>query len=145
MPQPDGGRIYRCLTEFPGRTPGCVVPLSTLTFELAGGLLWDDVGDWERVTDSVVRLARSGRCDAMPIGLPDLSSHLLANGPNTTLHVTGPDGPLPPMGGRERQTEIEALTGYVRRFAAQGPFWPGDDLTGPPAEPRVMPYRPARP
>ena len=39
VPQPDGGRMYRCLTEFPSRTPGCLVPLSTLTFELDGGLL----------------------------------------------------------------------------------------------------------
>ena len=25
VPQPDGGRMYRCLTEFPSRTPGCLV------------------------------------------------------------------------------------------------------------------------
>jgi hypothetical protein len=31
--------MYRGLTEFPSRTPGCVVPLSTLTFELDGGQL----------------------------------------------------------------------------------------------------------
>ena len=39
VPQPDGDWMYRCLTEFPGRTPGGVVPLSTLTFELDGGRL----------------------------------------------------------------------------------------------------------
>jgi hypothetical protein len=49
VPQPDGGRMYRCLTEFPARTPGCLVPLSTLTFELDGGELWPQVADWERV------------------------------------------------------------------------------------------------
>ena len=26
LPQPDASQIYRCLTEFPGRTPGCLVP-----------------------------------------------------------------------------------------------------------------------
>jgi hypothetical protein len=26
VPQPDGGRMYRCLTEFPGRSDGCIVP-----------------------------------------------------------------------------------------------------------------------
>lgn len=26
VPQPDGGRMYRCLTEFPSRTPGCLGP-----------------------------------------------------------------------------------------------------------------------
>jgi hypothetical protein len=43
VPQPDDGRMYRCLTEFPSRVPGCVVPLSTLTFELDGGSLWPQV------------------------------------------------------------------------------------------------------
>src|SRR5260370_40912427 len=49
VPQPDGSRMYRCLTEFPSRTPGCLVPLSTLTFELDGGLLWPEIADWKRV------------------------------------------------------------------------------------------------
>ena len=57
VPQPDGGRMYRCLTEFPSTTPGCLVPLSTLTFELDGGLLWPEIADWKRVVDAVVRLA----------------------------------------------------------------------------------------
>ena len=26
VPQPDGALMYRCLTEFPARAPGCVVP-----------------------------------------------------------------------------------------------------------------------
>ncbi|HTR92366.1 MAG TPA: hypothetical protein VMI73_11555 [Trebonia sp.] len=37
LPQPDGGRVYRCLTEAPGRTPGCLVALSGLDYELCGG------------------------------------------------------------------------------------------------------------
>lgn len=59
VPQPDGGRMYRCLTEFPGRTPGCLVPLSTLTFELDGGALWHRIGDWERAVEAVVHVARN--------------------------------------------------------------------------------------
>ena len=39
VPQPDGGRIYRCLTEFAISPARLLVPLSTLTFELDGGLL----------------------------------------------------------------------------------------------------------
>ena len=58
VPQPDGGRMYRCLTEFPSRTPGCVVPLSTLTFELDGGRLWPQVADWEAVVAAIVNLTR---------------------------------------------------------------------------------------
>ena len=47
LPQPDAGRVYRCLTEFPGRAPGCLVPLSDLDYELCDGrqrqvLLRDD-------------------------------------------------------------------------------------------------------
>src|SRR5215813_11311398 len=83
VPQPDGGLMYRCLTEFPGRSPGCVVPLSTLTFELDGGRGWEQIGDWERVVRSVVELTRVPLCDAIPLGLPPLAALLLANGPNT--------------------------------------------------------------
>jgi len=43
LPQPDASRIYRCLTEFPDRTPGCLVPLSTLNYELDDGRLWPQV------------------------------------------------------------------------------------------------------
>jgi hypothetical protein len=40
LPQPDAARMYRCLTtEFPGRIPGCTVPLSTLAYELDNGCL----------------------------------------------------------------------------------------------------------
>ncbi|MET7997892.1 hypothetical protein ABZU76_44115 [Amycolatopsis sp. NPDC005232] len=45
VPQPDDGRMYRCLTEAPGRVAGSLVPLCTLTFELAGGQLWPQVAD----------------------------------------------------------------------------------------------------
>ena len=39
LPQPDGGRVYRSLTEAPDRVPGCLVPLSELDYELCGGRL----------------------------------------------------------------------------------------------------------
>src|ERR1700721_1207049 len=45
LPQPEAGRIYRCLTEFPGRTPNCLVPLSTLNYELDDGRLWPRIAD----------------------------------------------------------------------------------------------------
>jgi hypothetical protein len=86
VPQPDGGRMYRCLTEFPSRTPGCLVPLSTLTFELDGVLLWPEIADWKRVVDAVVRLARNKACDAMPLGLPSIAAASLANGPYTKVN-----------------------------------------------------------
>jgi hypothetical protein len=91
IPQPDGGRIYRCLTEFPGRSAGCIVPVSTLTAELNGGLLWPHVADWERVVEAVVRLSRNRSCDAMPLGLPADMAGSLSSGPDTTLTVFYPD------------------------------------------------------
>ena len=84
--------MYRCLTEFPSRTPGCLVPLSTLTFELDGGLLWPEIANWKRVVDAVVRLVQDKACDAMPLGLPSVAAASLANGPYTEVNVYRPDG-----------------------------------------------------
>lgn len=142
VPQPDGGRMYRCLTEFPGRTAGCVVPLSTLTFELGGGQSWPQVADWEQVVNAVVRIARHGACDAMPLGLPQLPTVLLGGGPNTVHELHHPDGSSSQAGPIDRQEHLDELTGHVRRVAAEGAFWPGDDLVAPPNAPATMPYRP---
>ena len=144
VPQPDGGRMYRCLTEFPARTSGCVVPLSTLTFELNGGQLWSQVADWEAVVTALVRLSRDKECDAMPLGLPTAVSALLANGPATTITVYGPDGGRSLVGGRERDEYIRELAEAVRSFTRGGPFFPGGNLTMPPRDPAVMPYLPYR-
>jgi hypothetical protein len=144
VPQPDGGRMYRCLTEFPSRAPGCVVPLSTLTFELDGGSLWPQVADWEAITAAVVALTKDKACDAIPLGLPPVMSALLAGGPATTLTLTGPDGRSTVRGGRERDEHLAELASVVRGFVAQGPFFPGDNLTAPPHIPAVMPHKPYR-
>lgn len=144
VPQPDGGRMYRCLTEFPDRTPGCVVPLSTVTFELDGGHLWPMVADWERVIDAVVHIARHRGCDAMPMGLPHVTAVLVSGGPNTVHELHHPDGSRSQVGPVERQQHLDELTGHVSRFAAEGAFWPGENLVAPPREPRVLPYKPYR-
>lgn len=142
VPQPDGGRMYRCLTEFPSRTPGCLIPLSTLTCELGGGQLWPQVADWEAVVAAIVSLSRAGACDAIPLGLPPAAALLLGAGPATDLTVYRPDRSRSVIGAPERQEYIEELAGAVRSFVAQGPFYPGDNLTPPPAEPAIMPYEP---
>lgn len=141
LPQPDGGLMYRCLTEFPGRFPGCIVPLSTLTYELDGGALWREIGDWERVVMGIVRLSRRRHCDAMLLGLTTKATSLLSNGPFTehTMHYV--DGPVMKYGPVDREAEIATLTGHVRRFVADGPFRAGSDLVAPPTEPRVLPYQ----
>jgi hypothetical protein len=142
VPQPDGGLMYRCLTEFPGRIPGCLVPLSTLTFELDGGRLWPQIGDWEAVVNAVVRVSRHGQCDAMPLGLPAVASVLLANGPTSKTHLIRPNGKGSEAGPEQRQKELDDLSRHVRAFVARGPFWPGDNLVDPPTRPKVMPYQP---
>lgn len=142
--QPDGGLMYRCLTEFPNRRAGSVVPLSTLTYELDGGKLWSQIGDWEQVVACVVHLSRTQQCDAMPLGLPEVAAALLSSGPTTTLHLSLPGGRRSEIGSAERQAQLEEITGYVRRFAHEGAFWPGDDLTAAPDQPAVLPYHPYR-
>lgn len=145
IPQPDGGRIYRCLKEFPGRRNGTLVPLSTLTYELDGGALWPQIGDWERVTDAIVQLSRRGGCDALPICLPQFAAASLAQGPTTTVTVHGPNGAVTHLGERDRQGYLDELTAAVRDMAASGPLWPGDGLVDPPRDPEHLPYRPVRP
>ncbi|WP_219516148.1 hypothetical protein [Nonomuraea ceibae] len=140
LPQPDAGRIYRCLTEFPDRRPGCVVPLSTMTFELDGGRNWPLVGDWEQVVAGLIELARRGRCDAMPLGLPDLAATLLANGPMTRVRFAG--GPL--VDPAERQQCLDELAALVAQASGQAAFWPGDNLVALPQTPAALPYKPYR-
>ncbi|MFI6100148.1 hypothetical protein ACIA8G_31770 [Lentzea sp. NPDC051213] len=128
LPQPDGGRMFRCLTEFPVRTPGCVVPLSTLTFELNGGRWWPEVADWQRVVDAVVHVSRTKGCDALPLGLPAQTAAYLAQGP-----TTGPP---------ERQEALNDITAQVHKLVEDGPLFPGPDLVMPPDTPETLPYRP---
>jgi hypothetical protein len=140
VPQPDGGRMYRCLTEFPGRSTGCIVPASTLTAELDGGLFWPLVADWERVVEAVIHLSRSRSCDAMPLGLPMDMAASLSSGPNTSLTVHYPDR-REILGAEERQAFLRQLEHSLRGAVSQRPFWPGNDLLEPPSEPKVMPYK----
>lgn len=140
---PTVGLMYRCLTEFPHRSPGCVVPLSTLTFELDGGRGWYQIGDWQRVVEVVVELARVKRCDAMHLGLPPMAASLLSQSPHTIHHLHHSDGIRSTVvGPAERQEHLDELTDRVREFVARAPFWPGADLLSPPTHPRTMLYKP---
>lgn len=145
VPQPTGGLMYRCLIEFPVRFPGCVVPLSTLTFELNGGQGWAQIGDWAAVVGAVIQLGRQGLCDAMPLGLPSVAAALLAHGPATELTVSSPNRPPTRVGPADRQYHLGQLTDAVRGYVAQGPLWPGNNLLDPPRQPAVLPYQPYAP
>ena len=134
LPQPDAGRIYRCLTEFPGRTPGCLVPLSTLNYELDNGRLWPQItDDWKAVLGALVALTRTpGRCESMPLAFPETDAALLA---------AGPFAPVPPGLGLPDRDELLAM--LAQDLPGPGrPLWPGDNLVSPPEHPATMPYQP---
>jgi hypothetical protein len=135
LPQPDAGRIYRCLTEFPGRTPGCLVPLSTLNYELDNGRLWPEIADdWRAVLRALVALTRTpDRCESMPLAFPEIEAALLA---------TGPFAPVPPGLGIPERDELLAMLSEDLPGPGRRPLWPGDNLVSPPGEPATMPYQP---
>lgn len=144
VPQPDGGMIYRCLTEYPGRRPDEIIPVSTLTFELDGGRLWPEIGDWAAVTDALVAVARRGGCDAMKLGLPEIPAYLLANGPLTTNFLHHHDGTTERRGPEHRLHELDTLATHLHRFLAERPFWPGNNLVPTPSSSAALPHQPYR-
>lgn len=135
LPQPDAGRIYRCLTEFPGRSPGCLVPLSTLNYELDDGRLWPEVADWKSVVRAVIALTRTPRlCESMPLALLPINAALLA---------AGPFAPVPPgLGIPERSQLLDMISSELPEAIGEPPLWPGDNLIAPPDHPAVLPYQP---
>ena len=143
-PQPDGGMIYRCLTEFPDRHPHQIVPVSTLTYELDGGRLWPQVADWMTVIDALTTLARAGACDALALGLTPLQAFLLAQGPTTDSVLHYIDGTTGHCGPADRRQVLDDLAAHLHRAVAEGPFWPGDHLVPPPSRPAALPYQPCR-
>ena len=80
----------------------------------------------------------------MPLGLPPHVEALLVNGPTSTVQVHRPDGSPLVSGGADRQRYLDELTVGVRSLVADRPFWPGDYLVRPPAQPRTLPYQPYR-
>jgi hypothetical protein len=144
VPQPDGGLMYRCLTEFPGRTPGCLVPLSTLTFELGGGYFWPEIGDWATIVNAVLEVIRRGECSALQLNLPQLIASMLAMGPGSSINPLYPDGHTESFGPSDRQIEPDKLSSQLHDVrAAEGELWSGAPLVEPPGSPRQLPYHPA--
>jgi hypothetical protein len=151
LPQPGAARVYRCLTEFPGRVPGCVVPLSTLTYELDDGRLWPRVADRQAVTDAVVGLALAPAqgqrpCRSLPMSVDHPYDAILAGGPYTAVrhdpacgsyHL---DGPV--LGTSHRQALLNLLADRVAQWAPRPEAWAGGDLIPLPDDPAVMPYQP---
>ncbi|MGW3313715.1 hypothetical protein ACWDG9_44945 [Streptomyces sp. NPDC001073] len=124
--QPDGARIHHVLTQAQARQPGEIVPLSTLTHELDGGARWMEVGDWEAVTENLLQLVRDRDCDALSLGLPELSRALLCAAPHTEVRAVGP------IYGPTDRTEVLVQVGRQLAWAEAGsPLWPGDNLLPP--------------
>ncbi|MFC8428053.1 hypothetical protein [Streptomyces sp. NPDC057253] len=128
--QPDGARIHDRLTK--DRTPGEIIPLSTLTHELDGGAGWPWVGDWETVTTDLLQLVRHGECDALSLGLPEIARALLCAGPDT--HVCAFDaagGQDTTYGPQERAAVLTKIDMFLTSLVAERAFWPGDGLLAP--------------
>jgi hypothetical protein len=149
LPQPGGARIYRCLTEFPGRIPGCVVPLSTLAYELDNGRLWPQVADWKAVSEAVVRLAFTpgqGQCRSLPMRVDYPYDALLAGGPYAVIRHDAAsdscdlDGPV--LGTGHRRALLNLLADRVADRSPRAEVWAGGATIPPPADPAVMPYQP---
>ena len=114
------------------RKPNEIVPLATLTHELGGGADWAAVGDWERVTIDLVRLVRSGGCDALSLGLPEIASALFCTGPDS--HVRSFDVTADAVidyGPAARAAALAEVGGLL----AEQELWPGDELLAPVARP----------
>jgi hypothetical protein len=128
--QPDGARIYNRLTQ--GRRPGEIIPLSTLTHELNGGTDWPTVGDWEKVTTDLVQLVRTGECDALSLGLPEIARALICTGPQN--HVRAFDAAADQFityGPKERAAVLAEVDMFLACLVAEQDLWPGDGLLPP--------------
>jgi hypothetical protein len=124
LPQPDGGRMYRCLTEFPDRVPGCLVPLSTLNYELDDGRLWPDVADWQHVTSTLVHFTKTrGFCPTNPrhvAGSPPVAPKRGSPSRNRDPGAAG-SGQVPLFGSGAGSRSIRMVTGaeaIIRPIAA---------------------------
>ncbi|MCW8382355.1 hypothetical protein [Streptomyces justiciae] len=128
--QPDGARIHDHLTR--ARTPGEIIPLSTLTHELGGGAHWPQVGDWEMVTTDLVHLVREGECDALSLGLPEIARALLCAGPDSQVRVLdAASDQVIAYGLQERAAVLAEVDMFLTGLVAEREFWPGDGLLPP--------------
>ncbi|MEU5323434.1 hypothetical protein AB0G67_42785 [Streptomyces sp. NPDC021056] len=127
--QPDGARIHDRLTR--GRQPGEIIPLSTLTHELDGGTGWPSVGDWETVTTDLVQLVRTGECDALSLGLPEIGRALVCVGPTSHVRAFDAVGQFITYGPQERAAVLAEVDMFLTALVAQREFWPGDGLLPP--------------
>jgi hypothetical protein len=128
--QPDGAQIHNRLTQ--RRRPGEIIPLATLTHELGGGADWPAVGDWERVTTDLVQLVHCGNCDALTLGLPEITRALLCTGPHS--HVRAYDAAADEFidyGPAARAAALAEVGALLAGLVAEQDLWPGDGLLAP--------------
>ncbi|KUJ33583.1 hypothetical protein ADL25_44720 [Streptomyces sp. NRRL F-5122] len=128
--QPDGARIHDRLTQ--GRKQGEIVPLATLTHELNGGADWPAVGDWEAVTADLLQVVRSGDCDALSLGLPEIARALVCAGPNSHVRAYGAaNGGFTSYGPTERTAVLDEINTCLTNLVAERDLWPGGGLVAP--------------
>ncbi|WEP00745.1 hypothetical protein A6P39_041965 (plasmid) [Streptomyces sp. FXJ1.172] len=128
--QPDGVRIHDLLTR--GRRPGEIIPLATLTQELGGGANWPKVSDWERVTAGLLHLVRSGDCDALSLGLPEIARALVCIGPDSQVRAfDAAADEFIVYGAAERAAVLAEVDVFLAGLVAEQDLWPGDGLLAP--------------
>lgn len=147
VPQPDGSNIYRCLTAFPGRAPGEVVPLSTITAELAGGAHWPRIGDWNRVVEVLARLLETGQCRGIACSLTGDSQQIILHAPTVSHHFEWSDGrPDTFTGPEDRRALLVEIEETIQSTIENGhSFIPDRDLSQPGPYPPVDVYAPVLP
>jgi hypothetical protein len=126
--QPDGVRMHRVLNQGQ-RMDGEIVPLATLTHELDGGAGWAMAGDWEKVVNDLLALARFGSCDSVGLALPALERALMCSGPHTRVINFNPDtGQRETHGPQQRAAVLATLTENLHEGQAGRELWPGAGL-----------------
>lgn len=93
--------------------------------------------------NALIALTRTpGRCESMPLAIPEADAELLAAAPGQPVHLITPAG-VTVLGDPDRKELLAALASSLPEITGDPPLWPGNDLIQPPEEPAVMPRRPA--
>ncbi|GGV52512.1 hypothetical protein [Streptomyces spectabilis] len=125
--QPDGLHIHTLLSHR-RREPGEIVPLATLTHELAEAG-WGHAGEWEHVTTDLLALTRLGECHGHTVAMPAVQRALLCSGPDAQITSFNPHtGARETHGPAERARLLHSLTDHVRQAEVARPLWAGDTL-----------------
>ncbi|WP_327714006.1 cytochrome P450 [Streptomyces sp. NBC_00490] len=95
-------------------------------------MVWSTVGDWETVATDLVQLVRTGECDALGLGLPEIGRALVCVGP--TSHVRAFDAATDQVvtyGPQELAAVLAEVDRFLTGLVAERQLWPGNGLLPP--------------